>query len=122
MRLPPRPRHNFLKCRWKVDGVVKPAVPCRGHHRGFRNTMIDHPAPFESEAWINLAAFGAVISVAQFVDAHVFAIAMRPQLGAKRLAVPPGKELEKEVLHARNPVERRSTREAGRRSVAWHSL
>src|SRR5262245_21234834 len=104
VRLPPGPPLHFLERRREIDGVMKPPVPSRRDCRRFRNPVVDHPAPLEAEAAIDLAALGAVVLVPEFVFTYVFAIEARPQLCAERLAIPPGKELEKEVLHVRDPV------------------
>jgi hypothetical protein len=69
---------------------MHPAVPGRSDGRGFGQTLVDHPPPFEAERRVDSAGFGPVIAIAVFVLAHELAESTGPQLRAKGLAVPPG--------------------------------
>src|SRR5271155_44285 len=69
--------HLFLRRR-HIDGVMKPAVPARRHHRRFGNAIIDHPTPLKPECRIDLAVFRSVISIAEFILADELAVAPGP--------------------------------------------
>src|SRR5712692_5747433 len=99
VRLLPLARRVVLLRGRHVDRVVQPAVPGRRHARGFGEAVIDHPAPLEAQARIDLAATRAVVAVAEFVLADELAVEPGPQLRAEGLAVPPSKEFEKEIFH-----------------------
>src|SRR6202158_4267586 len=100
VRLLPLARLVVLLGRRHVDGVVQPAVPRRRHARGLGDAAIDHPAPLEAEARIDLAAARAVVAVAEFVLADELAVEPSPQLRTEGLAVPPGEKAEPKRFHA----------------------
>src|SRR5262249_20619715 len=100
VRLLPRPRLVVLLSRWRVNGVMQPAMPRRRHAWGFRIAVGNHPAPFETECRVNLAAAAPVITVAEFVLADRLTIHPGPELGPEGLRIPPGEQLDQETFHA----------------------
>src|ERR1700739_2102103 len=106
MWLLPRMRPRPIQRRRHVNGVMQPAEPAGRHLGSFGNPIVDDPASLDPERRVDLAAFGAKIAVAEFVVADVFAVKRRPQLGAKRLAIPPGEYAQQKGLHRRSKVLR----------------
>src|SRR5207253_2735859 len=84
--------------RRHVGTFVHPAMPGGGDARGFRLAVVDHPAP--------VAGFRPVIGVAELVRADELARPPGPEAGAERLPVPPGEELQEELLHERSGRDR----------------
>src|SRR5262245_64468708 len=80
---------------------MQPAMPRRRHAGGFCVAIVDHPAPFETERGVNLAAATAIIPIAKFVFADELAIHPGPELGPECLRIPPGEEFEQEIFHCR---------------------
>ena len=101
MRLLPFARLVVFLRRRYVDGMMQPAVPVRPDARGFGVTVVDHPAPLEAQRRVDLAATGAIVTVAAGVLADQLAESPGPQLGPEGLAIPPRKELEQKLLHRR---------------------
>src|SRR5215470_1806079 len=99
MRLLPRALGFALLGRRDVDRVMHPAVPARRNSRSLGVAVENHPAAFESQAWVNFTATGAVVAIAEFVFADEFAIQPGPHLGAEGLAIPPGEETQKKGFH-----------------------
>ena len=111
MRLLPRMRFVAFLRRWRVDGVMEPAVPGRWHRGGFRVAVIDHPAALEAERLVDLAAAGPIVPVAELVLADGLAIHPGPELRPEGLRIPPGERFEQETFHRRralNPVATRA--------------
>ena len=77
--------------------MVQPAVPAGRRHRGFREAVVDHPAPLEAQRRIDLAAARAVIGVAELVVADQLAVAAGVEQRVERRAVPPGEESQEET-------------------------
>src|SRR5689334_738873 len=80
-------------------------MPRRRHGRGFGITIVDDPAPLETEHPVDLAAARAEITIAELVFAHRLAIHPRPELGAECLRIPPGEQLEQETFHRRHALK-----------------
>src|SRR5882757_2219416 len=99
VRLFPFARRVAFFGRRDIDGVMQPAMPVRRHARGLGITVVDHPAPLKAERRVDLAADGAIIAITLLVRADQFAKPPCPQLGAKGLAIPPGKEFEQKLFH-----------------------
>src|SRR6516225_12492265 len=99
MRLLPRALGFALLGRRDVDRVMHPAVPARRNHSSLGVAVEDHPAAFESKAWVDFTAAGAVVAIAEFVFTDEFAIQPGPHLGAEGLAIPPGEETQKKGFH-----------------------
>src|SRR4051812_23113585 len=79
MRLLPGARLVVFLRRRHVDGVMQPAMPRWRHRRGLGVAVVDHPAALEEQRRIDLAAFGTVVTVAEFILADGFAVHPRPE-------------------------------------------
>src|SRR5262249_18629144 len=101
-----RPRRDLFLRRRRVDRVVQPAMPGGRHDRSFGGAVVDHPAPLVTERWIDLAAPGAVIAIAELVLAHELAIERGPHQRAEAPPDPAGKEGQKNLLQRRVPQDR----------------
>src|SRR5579871_3213954 len=99
MRLLPLARFVIRFRRRHVAGVMHPAVPSRRDAACLGKTVVDHPAPLKAQRGIDRTALGAVVAVSLFILADQLAVQPCPELGAKRLAVPPGEYLEEEMFH-----------------------
>src|ERR1700739_3005437 len=100
MRLLPLARLVAILGRGGVDDMGDPALPPARNAACLGKAVIDHPAPFEMQRRIDLAAAGPIVAVALLVLAHQFAEPVGPELGAESLAIPPGEEFEQELFHA----------------------
>src|SRR5947209_2153944 len=98
VRFLPAMRAVLLLGRRRIHGVMHPPMPRRADLRGFGIIAVDHPAPFEAERWIDLAALGTIIAIAEFILADELAIQRSPHLCAEGLAVPPGEDACEEGL------------------------
>src|SRR5271157_2225733 len=86
---------------WRnVDGVVQPAVPARRRHRGLGGSVVDDPPALEAERRIDLAAFRAVVGVAELVMPDQFAVLSGVEQGVEGGPVPPGEEPQKKISQA----------------------
>ena len=110
VRLLPGARLVVFLRGWRVDRMVQPTVPRRRHHRGFRVTVVDHPAALETERLVDRPAPGAIIAIAEFVLTDRFAIHPGPELGPECLRIPPGEQLEQEIFHLPPRLETIGTR------------
>src|SRR6478736_7494849 len=65
MRLLPTVLSHLLLRRWRVNGMVQPAVPARRHRGRLRDSPVDHPPPFQAQRGVDLACLGPEIAVAE---------------------------------------------------------
>src|SRR4051812_19980908 len=105
VRLPPGPRHHLVPGWRHVDRMMQPAVPRWRNGRSFGFAVVDHPTPLEPQSRIDLAAFGAVITVPQLIRTDVLAAQPGPELRSQSFTIPPGEDAEEEGSHR---LERRS--------------
>ncbi len=86
-----------------IDRVMHPAVPRGPITRGFRVSVVDHPAPLKAEVGIDLTAFGPVVVVPEFVRRRRTRRKARSELGSERLPVPPGEDFQAGTTSWRDP-------------------
>src|SRR5271166_2079644 len=86
--------------RRNIDGMVQPAIPARRRHRGLGGSAVDDPPALEAERRIDLAAFRAVVGVAELVMPNQFAMQSGVEQGVEGRPVPPGEEPQKKVSQA----------------------
>src|SRR5690606_22428312 len=102
MRLLPWPLLVALLSRWRVDGIVQPAVPLRRHQGRLGERFVDHPAP--RLAVRPHTAPLDIIAVAGLVLAEQLALPPDGEAGPPGVSAPPAEDLFQHA-HVSQPMK-----------------